>query len=220
MTLAFGPMKPVGLTDPKTGRRPFAVVQLRKENQFGTAYNMVGFQTKMKYGEQRRVFSMLPGLEKAEFLRLGSLHRNTYLDSPKVLLPDFSLRSRTNVYIAGQLTGTEGYLESCASGLLSAINARRSLLGKTGIRWPHETMIGSLVRAITDKSKENFQPLNANFGIIPPLINPPRDKSQRKSAICERAIQTLTQFLGLKPIPQVSGSLRNAAFLQNIVDNV
>jgi methylenetetrahydrofolate--tRNA-(uracil-5-)-methyltransferase len=168
-TLSFGPMKPVGLTDPRTGRWPYAVIQLRAENRYKTAYNMVGFQTKLKYGEQTRIFKTLPGLENAEFLRLGSMHRNTYVDSPRVLQPTLQLKKYPSIFLAGQITGTEGYLESSAMGYLAGVNAALLTRGESLLIPPPETMIGSLVRAITDETKENFQPLNSNMGILPPL---------------------------------------------------
>ena len=195
MTLAFGPLRPVGLVDPQTGRRPFAVIQLRTENRFFTAYNLVGFQTKLKYGEQLRIFRKLPGLENAEFLRLGCMHRNTYLDSPRVLLPTLQLRADPRVFIAGQLSGTEGYLESSATGWLAGVNAARLAMGQEGLVLPRETLLGSLLATVTDSSKTQFQPINSNFGILPPLEIPERDKKRRNEAFANRSRATLTEFL-------------------------
>ena len=186
-TLAFGPMKPVGLNHPKTGERHFAVIQLRAENKHRTAYNMVGFQTKMKYGEQSRVLRKLPGFANAEFLRLGSMHRNTYIDSPRVLAPTLELRNFPGVYIAGQLTGTEGYLESSATGLVAARNVARALAGEAPLPLPAETMLGSLLAAITDATRKKFQPMNANIGILPPLIPAPKDRVERNARHAERS---------------------------------
>jgi methylenetetrahydrofolate--tRNA-(uracil-5-)-methyltransferase len=189
-TLAFGPMKPVGLDDPRTGRWPGAVVQLRAENRHKTAYNLVGFQTKLKYGEQQRIFRTLPGLENAEFLRLGSMHRNTYLDSPRALEPSLRLRSLPSVFIAGQLTGTEGYLESVATGLLAGWNAVRLLKGAPLEVPPPETMLGALLASITDTTKKNFQPTNVNLGLFPPLEVPiKKDKKLRNAAFAARAAE-------------------------------
>lgn len=186
-TLSFGPMRPVGLTDPKTGRWPFAVVQLRTENKYFTAYNLVGFQTKLKYGEQARIFKKLPGLENAEFLRLGCMHRNTYLDSPRVLRPTLQLKCDGRLLLAGQLTGTEGYLESSATGWLAGTNAARLALGQAPITLPLETILGALAAAITDESREGFQPMNSNMGILPPLEKPVKEKKLRHVAYAERS---------------------------------
>lgn len=195
-TLAFGPMKPVGLNDPKTGKRPFAVVQLRTENRYLTAYNLVGFQTKLKYKEQQRIFRKLPGLEDAEFLRLGSMHRNTYIDSPRLLTPMLSLKSSSNIFVAGQLTGTEGYLESTATGLIAAINACRMLEDNNGFVLPEETILGALLRAITDPSRVNFQPMNVNMGLFPPLENfTVKDKKLKNSLLAERSQNKLKDWL-------------------------
>lgn len=197
LTLAFGPMKPVGLEDPKTGRRPFAVIQLRTENKFRTAYNLVGFQTKMKYGEQQRLFRQLPGMEEAEFLRLGSMHRNTYVDSPRVLQPTLQLRTDSRIFIAGQLTGTEGYLESSATGWLAGFNASRVVLGEAPVTLPAETMLGGLVATITDPLRTPFQPMNANMGILPPNEPTPkkRDKAARNLAFSTRSQSTLGKWM-------------------------
>jgi methylenetetrahydrofolate--tRNA-(uracil-5-)-methyltransferase len=194
-TLAFGPMKPVGLIDPRTGRRPYAVIQLRAENRHRTAYNLVGFQTKMKYGEQVRIFRKLPGFANAEFLRLGSMHRNTYLDSPRVLKPSLELRDYRGVYVAGQLTGTEGYLESSATGLVAARNVARQLEGRAPLRLPAGTMLGALLSAITDPTRTKFQPMNANIGILPPLVPAPKDRSERNARHAERSRESLRALL-------------------------
>ncbi len=196
-TLAFGPMKPVGLTDPKTGRWAYATIQLRTENKHKTAYNLVGFQTKLKYKEQERIFRKLPGLENAEFLRLGSMHRNTYINSPKHLLPTLQLKKNANVFIAGQLTGTEGYLESVATGMLAGINA--SLIYQNASPWtlPPETMLGALTHAVSDEARTHFQPMNSNIGVLPPLEIPVRkDKKLRNQKMSERSKEKLNAFLG------------------------
>ncbi|MFN2424900.1 MAG: methylenetetrahydrofolate--tRNA-(uracil(54)-C(5))-methyltransferase (FADH(2)-oxidizing) TrmFO, partial [Candidatus Binatia bacterium] len=168
-TLAFGPMRPVGLSDPRTGKRAHAVVQLRQDDTEGRLFSMVGFQTKMTYGEQRRVFRMIPGLEKAEFVRLGSLHRNTFINSPKALRPTLQARHRDNLFIAGQLVGVEGYVESTAAGLLAGINAARFADGGEPIAPPATTSLGSLLAYITDEKRTDFQPMNANYGLFAPL---------------------------------------------------
>jgi len=167
-TLAFGPMKPVGLPDPKTGKVPYAVIQLRSENRFRTAYNLVGFQTKLRYKEQERVFRSLPGLQEAEFLRLGSMHRNTFIDSPQHLLPTLQLKNHARIFIAGQLTGTEGYLESSAGGLLAGMNAARLVQSSDLLTLPTTTMLGALLSSITDSNRKDFQPSNVNMGLLPP----------------------------------------------------
>lgn len=199
-TLAFGPMKPVGLTDPRTGRWPAAAIQLRMENRYGTSYNLVGFQTKLKYKEQERIFRKLPGLQAAEFLRLGSMHRNTYLQSPKVLRPTLQLRKDPRILIAGQLTGTEGYLESSATGLLAGVNASRLARGESLLELPKDSMLGALLAAITDEECTRFQPMNSNIGILPPLPTKVRDKKERNSLHAQRSRQTLDQFLSGQPI--------------------
>jgi len=197
-TLSFGPMKPVGLHHPETGARAHAVIQLRMENRFGTAYNLVGFQTKLKYKEQERIFRKLPGMANAEFLRLGSMHRNTFLDSPRVLQPTLQLKCDANIFIAGQLTGTEGYLESTATGWIAGNNAARLWQGLEPVVPPATTMLGSLLRAITDEVKENFQPLNSNLGVLPPLPVPTRDKKVRNAEYSVRSIQAMREWSGNK----------------------
>ena len=191
-SLAFGPMRPTGLTDPRTGRRPYAVIQLRQENQEGTLYNMVGFQTKMTYPEQRRVFSLIPGLEKAEFVRLGSLHRNTFIDSPHHLRPTLQWRWRNDLFFAGQMTGVEGYIESAASGLLAGINGARMAAGSEPVFPPPSTALGSLLSYITDQSRQAFQPMNANFGLFPPLPFPNSARGRaKKELMAQRALKEL-----------------------------
>jgi len=189
-TLAFGPLKPVGLIDPKTGKQPYAVVQLRLENREATIYNMVGFQTRLKRPEQKRVFSMIPGLENAVFARYGSLHRNTFIHSPKLLLNTLQLKNRPNAFIAGQITGVEGYIESTATGLLAGINASAYALGKEMQVPPPTTVAGGLIHYITDPEVKNFQPMNANFGILPPL-GKRAPKKIRKKLYGERALQDM-----------------------------
>ena len=175
-TLSFGPMRPVGLADPRSGRRPFAVVQLRQDDREGRLYNMVGFQTKMTYPEQRRVFRMIPGLAAAEFVRLGSLHRNTFIDSPRILRPTLQLRARDDLFMAGQMVGVEGYVESAAMGLLAAINAAHLLADAPLVVPPRMTAIGSLIAYITDPERRDFQPMNANYGLMPELRGRGRQK--------------------------------------------
>lgn len=192
-TLAFGPMRPTGLIDPRTGKRPYAAVQLRQENHEGTLYNMVGFQTKMTYPEQRRVFSLIPGLERVEFARLGSLHRNTYINSPHHLLPTLQWRRRSDLFFAGQITGVEGYIESAASGLLAGINAARLVEGMKPFLLPVTTVLGSLLAYISDSSRRDFQPMNANFGLLPPLPTPARGKAKRELMV-ERALKDLEHW--------------------------
>ncbi len=194
-TIRFGPMKPVGLRDPSTGHRPWAVLQLRKENADGTMYNLVGFQTNLKFGEQKRVFSMIPALKNAEFVRYGVMHRNTFINSPKLLNTDFSLKSDKNIYFAGQITGVEGYMESAAAGILAGANAARALKNLQPIVLPAETMMGALSRYISDESVENFQPMGANFGILPPLGERIRSKQERYEALSQRALAAAKEYL-------------------------
>lgn len=189
----FGPMKPVGLTDPRTGHRPWACVQLRRENSKGTMFNLVGFQTNLKFGEQKRVFSMIPGLENAEFVRYGVMHRNSFLDSPRLLNADFSLRSNHNIFFAGQITGVEGYMESAASGIMAGINAVRYAEGKDSLVLSELTMIGALSSYISDESVTNFQPMGANFGVLPPIEPKIRDKRERYMALANRALDSLAE---------------------------
>ena len=195
-TLRFGPARPVGIRDPKTGESPFAVVQLRAENSQFTMYNMVGFQTKLKYPEQRRVFRMIPGLENAEFLRYGSVHRNTFINSPEVLRPTLQMKSDESIYFAGQIVGVEGYTESSAMGVVAGLNAGRALLDRGPIDVPPESAIGSLLGYITDESLKQFQPMNINFGLFPP-IKKRMQKAHKKKLIAERA---LTQITAMEPL--------------------
>lgn len=191
----FGPMKPVGLVDPSTGHRPWACVQLRRENSAGTMFNLVGFQTNLKFPEQKRVFRMIPGLQNAEFVRYGVMHRNSFLDSPRLLNSDFSLRSNPYLYFAGQITGVEGYMESAASGIMAGINAVRRADGKEPLRLDDKTMIGALSDYISDESVKNFQPMGANFGILPPIEPKIRDKKERYAALAKRALDSLAETL-------------------------
>lgn len=194
-TIRFGPLKPVGLRDPRTGHRPWAVVQLRKENADGTLYNLVGFQTNLKFGEQKRVFSMIPGLEHAEFARYGVMHRNTFLDSPRLLHASFSFKERPGLYFAGQMTGVEGYMESAMSGIIAAKNMFRYLQGKPALTLPADTMCGALSRYISDETVTDFQPMGANMGILPPLSTLVRDKKERYRQLAERALASLDRVL-------------------------
>ena len=189
-TLRFGPLKPVGFTDLRTGRRPYAVVQLRQDNEGGTIFNMVGFQTNLKYGEQKRVFQMIPGLENAEFVKYGVMHRNTFINSPDLLDETYNLKKNDNIYFAGQITGVEGYVESIASGLVAGINAANKYLNKEKIAFSKETMIGALSKYIATPN-EKFQPMNANFGILPQLEENIRDKKIKYGKLADRAIEKL-----------------------------
>lgn len=189
-TLRYGPLKPVGFDDPRTGRRPYALVQLRQDNSVGSLYNMVGFQTNLKFGEQKRVFSMIPGLQNAEFVKYGVMHRNTYINSPQILNNVYQMKDNENVFFAGQITGVEGYVESIASGLLAGINAVRYMKNKGKIVFPVETMIGALTDYISTPN-EKFQPMNANFGILPKLSEKIRDKQERYKKLSDRAISIM-----------------------------
>jgi len=193
--IRFGPMKPVGLRDPRTGHRPWAVLQLRRENTEGTLYNLVGFQTNLKFGEQKRVFGMIPALRNAEYARYGVMHRNTFLDSPRILREDFSCRLRGGLWFAGQITGVEGYMESAASGILAGRNAARTLQGLPPLKLPPETMLGALSRHVSDGSVRDFQPMGANFGILPGLDERIRDKKARYEALGERARKAMETSL-------------------------
>lgn len=193
-TMRYGPLRPVGLTNPKTGHRPWANVQLRAENKECTLYNLVGFQTNLKFGEQKRVFRMIPGLANAEFARYGVMHRNTFLNSPKLLRPDLSLESQQRVFFAGQITGFEGYMESAACGLLAAHAIAARLSGHTARVYPAVTMCGALLRHITTESKD-FQPMGANMGILPPLATHERDKRLRYEKLAQRALDAMKQAM-------------------------
>ena len=189
-TLRFGPLKPVGFDDPRTGRRPYAVVQLRQDDKFGSIYNIVGFQTNLKYGEQKRVFSMIPGLKDAEFVKYGVMHRNTYINSTVLLDNTYNFKQNNNIYFAGQITGVEGYVESISSGMVAALNAIYQIQGKDKIIFSNLTMIGALANYISTPN-DKFQPMNANFGILPPLDEKIRDKKLKYSKLADRAIQNL-----------------------------
>ncbi len=189
----FGPMKPVGLTDPNTGHRPWACVQLRRENSKGTLFNLVGFQTNLKFGEQKRVFGMIPGLENAEFVRYGVMHRNSFIDSPRLLNADFSQRSDNKIFFAGQITGVEGYMESASSGIIAGLNAVRLAEGKKPYVPKNVTMIGALCEYVSDESVKSFQPMGANFGVLPPIEPKIRDKKERYAALANRAIDSLKE---------------------------
>ncbi|MGC4375625.1 FADH(2)-oxidizing methylenetetrahydrofolate--tRNA-(uracil(54)-C(5))-methyltransferase TrmFO [Fictibacillus sp. Mic-4] len=194
-TLLFGPMKPVGLEDPRTGKRPFAVVQLRQDNSAGTLYNIVGFQTHLKWGPQKEIIQMIPGLENAEIVRYGVMHRNTFINSPKLLRKTYQLKTREDLFFAGQMTGVEGYVESAASGLVAGINAARLIQGQDPVEFPAETAIGSMAHYITTADPHHFQPMNANFGLIPPLSTKIKNKKERYEALAKRALETIQNFL-------------------------
>jgi len=193
-TLRFGPMKPVGLTDPKTGREPYAVVQLRQEDRAAQMWNLVGFQTRLKTGAQQRIFRTIPGLAQAEFLRFGSIHRNSYLNAPAALTPHLSAKDDPQLLFAGQLTGVEGYTESAATGMLAGINLARLLAGEAPLLPPATTMLGALYRYLRETEPGRFQPMNANFGLMEPLENAPRDKFKKKEALAERAVREMGEF--------------------------
>ena len=194
-TMRFGPLKPVGLTDKRTGKRPYAVVQLRKENKEGTLYNLVGFQTNLKFGEQKRVFSMITGLENAEFMRYGVMHRNSFIDSPKLLNPDYSLKEDNRIFFAGQITGVEGYIESAASGIMAGINMAAKIQGKNPLILPTDTMIGALTRYISGGCDGEFQPMGCNMGILPELPERIKDKKAKYGKYADRAMESLEKTL-------------------------
>ncbi|WP_373428235.1 FADH(2)-oxidizing methylenetetrahydrofolate--tRNA-(uracil(54)-C(5))-methyltransferase TrmFO [Paenibacillus sp. W4I10] len=193
-TALFGPMKPVGLVNPHTGELPHAVVQLRQDNAAGTLYNLVGFQTHLKWGEQKRVFSLIPGLENAEFVRYGVMHRNTFINSPKLLRPTYQFKERPNLFFAGQMTGVEGYVESAASGLIAGMNAAKAALGQELVVLPVETTLGSMAQYITTADFKHFQPMNANFGLLPKLETKIRNKKEKNEALAQRALDGITSF--------------------------
>ncbi|NLH08754.1 MAG: methylenetetrahydrofolate--tRNA-(uracil(54)-C(5))-methyltransferase (FADH(2)-oxidizing) TrmFO [Chloroflexi bacterium] len=193
--LAFGPLRPVGLIDPRTGRRPYAVVQLRQDNVAGTLYNLVGFQTNLRWPEQRRVLRMIPGLEEAEFVRLGQMHRNTFLNSPTLLRRTMQYRGRDYLFFAGQITGVEGYVGNAGTGLLAGVNAARLLKGQPLWELPETTMLGALAHYVVHADPEHFQPMKANFGLLPPLDPPVRNKRERYAAYAARALDALERFL-------------------------
>lgn len=194
-TMLFGPMKPVGLEDPRTGKRPFAVVQLRQDDAAGTLYNIVGFQTHLKWGPQKEVIQLIPGLENVEIVRYGVMHRNTFINSPKVLKPTYQFMNRENLFFAGQMTGVEGYVESAASGLVAGINAARLVSGEAPLEFPAETAIGSMAKYITTANSKNFQPMNANFGLFPELPVKIKGKKERYEQHANRALQTIQNFV-------------------------
>lgn len=194
-TLRFGPMKPVGLRDPRTGRDAYAIAQLRMEDRGGRMWNLVGFQTRLRTGEQQRVFRMIPGLANAEFLRWGSVHRNSYVNAAAVLTPHLSLRDDPMTLFAGQLTGVEGYTESTATGLLAGINLSRMLSGDEPVIPPPTTMLGALYRYLRDADPRHFQPMNANFGLLDELGTPVRDKRRKRELFAERALRTLDEWI-------------------------
>ena len=199
-TLLFGPMKPVGLEDPKTGKVPFAVVQLRQDDAAGTLYNIVGFQTHLKWGPQKEVLKLIPGLENVEIVRYGVMHRNTFINSPRVLKPTYQLKTNDNLFFAGQMTGVEGYVESAGSGLLAGINAAKLALGEELLVFPEETALGSMARYITEADPRNFQPMNVNFGLFPDLPRRYKMKEKRGEKQAERALGTIRNFMNSQSI--------------------
>jgi methylenetetrahydrofolate--tRNA-(uracil-5-)-methyltransferase len=213
-TLAFGPMRPVGLLDPRTGRRPFAVAQLRQDDYLGHLFNLVGFQTKMTYPEQRRVFRMIPGLERAEFVRLGSLHRNTFIDSPRLLRPTLQLKTRDDLFLAGQMIGVEGYVESAAAGLLAAINAGRVVNNRELLVPPRETSLGSLLAYVTTDSRREFQPMNANYGLMSGQDS--LRVREKKLVIAERALRSLDDWIRNHAIESLATSASTQQSLREL----
>jgi methylenetetrahydrofolate--tRNA-(uracil-5-)-methyltransferase len=203
-TLRFGPMKPVGLVDPRTGQQPYAVVQLRQDNLAGDHYSLVGFQTQLKWGEQARVLRLIPGLESAEFVRFGMVHRNTYINGPSVLAETWQMRVRADLFFAGQISGVEGYVESAASGLMAGRHAAARVRGDPLRVPPRSTALGALAYYVSHANPQNYQPTNITFGIIEPLMRAPRDKQERKLAISERALRDLEIWLA-------ADAARNAA---------
>jgi methylenetetrahydrofolate--tRNA-(uracil-5-)-methyltransferase len=200
--LAFGPMRPVGLVDPRTGRQPYAVVQLRQDNLAGTLYNIVGFQTNIRWGEQKRILRMIPGLENAEFVRLGQMHRNTFMNSPMLLEPTMQFRRRPDLFFAGQIVGVEGYVGNAGTGLVAGMNAARLVQGREPLTLPVETMLGALCHYVTHAEPESFQPMKANFGVLPPLERPIRNKRKRYAAYAERSLAALEALLPeIEPVP-------------------
>ncbi|MCG1020638.1 FADH(2)-oxidizing methylenetetrahydrofolate--tRNA-(uracil(54)-C(5))-methyltransferase TrmFO [Sutcliffiella horikoshii] len=194
-TMLFGPMKPVGLEDPKTDKRPYAVVQLRQDDAAGTLYNIVGFQTHLKWGPQKEVIRLIPGLENAEIVRYGVMHRNTFINSPNLLKPTYQFKAREDLFFAGQMTGVEGYVESAASGLVAGLNAARLVQGLEPLVFPKETAIGSMANYITTTNAKNFQPMNANFGLFPELPKKIKNKQERNEAHARRALETIQNFV-------------------------
>jgi len=205
-TLRFGPLKPVGLVDPRTGRTPHAVVQLRQDNAARTLYSLVGFQTNLKWPEQKRVFRMIPGLERAEFARLGVMHRNLFVNGPRVLLPTCQTTRRNDLFLAGQITGVEGYVESAASGLVAGINAARLARREAPLQWPPTTAHGALVRYVSTADPRHFQPMNVAFGLLPPLVRPPRGRRERNLAYTRRALEDLERFCRQAGLDQIEAA--------------
>jgi methylenetetrahydrofolate--tRNA-(uracil-5-)-methyltransferase len=197
MALAFGPMRPVGLTDPRTGRRPFAVVQLRQDNVADTLYNLVGFQTNIKWGDQERILRMIPGLAQAEFVRFGQMHRNIFINSPRLLRSSLQWRDRDDLFFAGQLTGTEGYVGSTAGGWLAGVNAAKAAAGEPPLELPGVTMMGALFHYIAHAEPKEFQPMKANFGLLPELETPARNKDLRHAGLVARAAAALDEVDGV-----------------------
>jgi methylenetetrahydrofolate--tRNA-(uracil-5-)-methyltransferase len=204
--LAFGPLKPVGLCDPRTGKRPYAVVQLRQDDRAATLYNLVGFQTNLRWAEQERVFRLIPGLERAEFVRFGQMHRNTFINAPRLLSPEMQFRTRDDLFFAGQITGTEGYVGSVASGLVAGLNAARWTKGQSLVAFPDTTMVGALCSYVSGARRESFQPMKANFGLLPPLSPPVRNKRERYSTYARRALADLASFIADAEIETVGVS--------------
>lgn len=194
-TLLFGPLKPVGLKDPRTGKEPFAVVQLRRENREATMFNIVGFQTSLKWSEQKRVFGLVPGLENAEYIRYGFIHRNTFISSPKFLKPTMEFKNKKDIYFAGQITGVEGYIESAASGIVAGINISRAIKGGCPLMFPAETVIGALCQYITSANPENFQPMKSNFGILSPLDRKASSRKERNMFLASRSLSVIDRVL-------------------------
>ena len=207
-TLAFGPMRPVGLDDPRTGRRPYAVVQLRREDKHGQLYNLVGFQTKLKYPDQKRVFSMIPGLENAEFVRLGSIHRNTFLNAPKLLAPDLSLTARPDLWFAGQMIGVEGYAESAALGMMAGLAVADRLAGRAFEPPPRTTMIGALMAYLREADPKHFQPMNVNAGLLPPLEGAKKkeDNKEKNPLLAVRALAELETWIAARGLGRISAA--------------
>jgi methylenetetrahydrofolate--tRNA-(uracil-5-)-methyltransferase len=222
-TLRFGPMKPVGLDDPRTGRRPFAVVQLRQDNLAASHWSIVGFQTQLKWGEQKRILQMIPGLERAEFVRYGMIHRNTYVNAPLTLEPTFETRQRPGLFFAGQMSGVEGYVESAASGLIAGLGAARRARGEAPVPLPEDTALGALGRYIARSDPEHYQPTNIAFGLLPELPERVRDKAKKRLALAERALQSLERHRAAHgeagprgadaPAPPAAGALQDARTL-------
>ena len=198
--LLYGPLRPVGLRDPRTGRRPYAVVQLRQDNLAGTLYNLVGFQTNLRWPEQRRVFGLIPGLERAEWVRFGQMHRNTFINAPSLLDATMCWHARQDLFFAGQIVGTEGYVGSTASGLVAGVNAARVLLGREPVIFPQTTMLGALVRYVSTSREKRFQPMKPNFGIMPPLQPPVRNKRKRHAAFAHRSERDLAEIIAEKAL--------------------